>query len=204
MPSKLTNRQRVFVELYLTLWNATEAARQAGYKNPNQLGPRQLVQVGIQKAIQDRIAEKKATADEVLMRLTAQSRGDMGDCLNGYGVPDIDLIRKAGKTALIKKLKSRTITGETAEIHEIEIELYDAQAATVQLGKALNVFASEAPQVNVTNNLAVIGVRPVDYRAGLADLAPGPMGDSDAPGPNEGVGDGAPLGEDGPGGSVSP
>ncbi len=29
--SNLTNKQRVFVELYLTLWNATEAAKQAGY-----------------------------------------------------------------------------------------------------------------------------------------------------------------------------
>lgn len=199
--AKLTNKQRVFVELYLTLWNATEAARQAGYaaKNADVQGPRLLGNVGIQKVIEARIAEKTATADEVLMRLTSHSRGTMDDFLSPMGLIDIDQARERGVMALVKKIKQHTThisksDGEDIEHHDIELELYDAQAATVQLGKALNVFASEAPQVNVTNNLAIVGVTTVDYRAALADLAPGPMEDYPAPGQGEIPGDGETLG----------
>lgn len=175
--SKLTNRQRVFIELYLTLWNATEAARQAGYspKTAQEQSSRLLSNVIVKQAIEARIAEKTATADEVLMRLTSHSRGTMDDFLDGERL-SIEQARTRDQLHLIKKYKvtRRLEPGDEprATIETVELELYDAQAATVQLGKALNVFGSEAPQVNVTNNLAVIGVRAVDYRTGLAALAP--------------------------------
>ncbi len=197
---KLTNRQRVFVELYLTLWNGTEAARQAGYspRTANEQAARLLAKVSVKQAVEARIADKTATADEVLMRLTSHSRGTMDDFVVGDYI-DLDRARQRGMMHLVKKFKVTTTTivndnGDGVETHKTELELYDAQAATVQLGKALGVFASEAPQVTVNNNLAVIGVRPVDYRVGLADLAPGPMGDSDSPSANEGAGDGEAVG----------
>ncbi len=201
----LTNRQRVFVELYLTLWNATEAARRAGYseRTANEQAARLLAKVSVREAIEKRVTEHKATADEVLMRLTSHSRGTMDDFLNGFGLIDIQQARERGVMPLIKKIKQRTTTiskesGEDIETHDIELELYDAQAATVQLGRALGVFAADQqPPIVVNNNLAVIGVRAVDYRAGLADLAPGPISDSDALSADESPGDGPALGEDG-------
>jgi phage terminase small subunit len=207
--SKLTNRQRVFVELYLTLWNATEAARQAGYKNPNVIGPRKLVEVSTQALIKERLAPLQATADEVLAVLTSHLRSDISDFLDDNGLIDIQRARAGKKLRVVKRIKQHTTRisktdGEDIEYHDIDIELYDAQSAADKLGKALGVFASEAPQVNVTNNLAVIGVRAVDYRAGLTDLAPGPIGDSPASGGDESGSDGAPLGEDSPGRDVSP
>lgn len=200
--NKLTNRQRVFVELYLTLWNATEAARQAGYspKTANEQASRLLANVSVKQAVETRIAEKTATADEVLMRLTAHSRGNMDDFIGPLDRIDLDQARARGVMPLIKKLKQRTTTiskdsGEDIETHEVEIELYDAQAATVQLGRARGVFAADqAPLVNVTNNLAIVGVTSVDYRAALADLAPGPVEDHPAPGEGEIPGDGPALG----------
>jgi hypothetical protein len=204
MMNKLTNRQRVFVELYLTLWNATEAARQAGYsgRSANVTGPRLLVNASVQKAIEHRIAEKTATADEVLMRLTDHSRSSMADFINDFGTIDIDKARAAGKMHLIKKLKQHTTRisktdGEDVEYHDIEIELYDAQAATVQLGRARGVFNADqtnAPQVTVTNQLAIVGVTSVDYRSAIADLAPGPVADLPAPGADEVLSDGPALG----------
>jgi hypothetical protein len=49
----LSDKQHAFVAAYLgkAEQNATEAARIAGYKHPNQQGPRLLVNVGIQEAI---------------------------------------------------------------------------------------------------------------------------------------------------------
>jgi len=186
---KLTNRQRVFVELYLTLWNATEAAKQAGYskKTANEQASRLLANVSVKAAVAERLSEKHATAEEVIARLTAHSRGNMDDFIGPLHRIDIDQARERGVMSLVKKIKEKTTTiskseGEDIETHEIEIELYDAQAATVQLGKALGVFASEAPQVTVNNNLALIGIKPIEYRNGLTSLEARPIPDSDAPG----------------------
>lgn len=190
--AKLTNRQRVFVELYLTLWNATEAARQAGYsaKTAQEQSSRLLSNVIVKSEIERQIKDLTATREEVFERLTAHSRGNMADFLDGYGLIDIDKARTARKLSLVKKIKQHTTRiskkdGEDVEYHDIELELYDAQAATVQLGKLLGMYASEAPQVTVNNNLAMIGIRPIDYRTGLAALAPGSVSDTDASGNDE-------------------
>ena len=129
----LTNKQRVFVEEYLKCWNATEAARRAGYKHPNVRGPENVVKRSIQAKIAERLAEKAMDADEVLARLGDQARGDLGDFLDldDKGVR-INLGKSPGKTHLIKKVR------ETE--HGLAIELYDAQSALEKLGRALGLF----------------------------------------------------------------
>lgn len=81
MSEGLTGRQRVFVEAYLDCLNATEAARRAGYAEPNKQGPRLLVNVGIRAALDAGLRERTLPKDEVLARLTAHARGDMADFL---------------------------------------------------------------------------------------------------------------------------
>jgi hypothetical protein len=58
---------------------------------------------------------------------------------------DLEKARALGVMPLIKKLKQRTTTiskerGEDVETHEVELELHDAQAATVQLAKILGKY----------------------------------------------------------------
>jgi phage terminase small subunit len=147
----LSNKQQVFVNEYLRCWNATEAARVAGYSHPNQQGPRLLVNVGIAEEIRQRIAEKAMGADEVLLRLAEHARGDMGDFLDitsmGF-VIDLSKAKELGITHLIKKVKMRTQTsiskeGIETETHDTEIELYDAQAALVHLGRHHVLFTDK-------------------------------------------------------------
>jgi phage terminase small subunit len=142
----LTNKQQAFIQHYLTCWNATEAARRAGYseKTARAIGSENLTKPDIQTAINSRIREFQATADEVLLRLTSHSRGDMDDFVVGDYL-NLDRARALGKMHLIKKLKIRTTTvskpeGEDIETHDVEVDLYDAQSATVQLGRALGLF----------------------------------------------------------------
>lgn len=77
--TKLTGKQSVFIEEYLRCWNATEAARVAGYAHPNKDGPENLVKAGIADLIKARIAEKAMSADEVLIRLAEHARGSLED-----------------------------------------------------------------------------------------------------------------------------
>lgn len=94
----LTNKRRVFVEEYLKCWNATEAARRAGYGSPNNQGPRLLVNASIQQAIKERLSALQMDADEILAGLTEQARGNLGDFFKlveewtYYPLPSYDII----------------------------------------------------------------------------------------------------------------
>jgi len=133
----MNRKQQVFVSEYLQCWNATEAARRAGYKHPNKQGPKLLVNIGIAEAIRARIAEKAMSADEVLIRLADHARGTMADFLdidpNGNARINLEKARLAGKLHLVKTFADGPKTG-------IKIDLYDAQAALSLIGKAYGLF----------------------------------------------------------------
>lgn len=158
--AKLTDKQRIFIEAYLTCWNATEAARQAGYAGNDAtlavVGSENLRKPQIQGAIQERLKEKAMGADEVLARLADEARGSMADFMTIHesplvkpgGIPikdhegkpiiryfpelDLKKAEERGKLHLIKKL--------TYTAHGPSIELYDAQAAKQLLGKHHGLF----------------------------------------------------------------
>ena len=140
----LTTKQQVFVESYLACWNASEAARRAGYseKTAYSIGAENLTKPEIQAAIQARLTELKASADEVVVRLTEHARGSLADFLRisgdgelrGFDLSDdkpLHLLKKAS----ISKRTYKDTTEET-----VTIELYDAQAALSLLGKHHKLF----------------------------------------------------------------
>lgn len=147
----MTPKQQIFVNEYLKCWNATEAARRAGYEgNENTLssvGYENLRKPDIDDAISRRLQENAMSADEVLMRLADQARGDVGDFVSfqeGLRLPIIDLAKSKDKTHLIKKIKY-------GKDGQIEFELYDAQSALVHLGKAHGLFTDKV-QVSGPND----------------------------------------------------
>ena len=137
----LTAKRQAFVDEYLKCWNASEAARVAGYAAPGQQGHRLLKDVEISEEIQQRVSERAMSADEVLIRLSDMARGSMDDFVSfvpGIKLPFLDLAKaqQAGKFGLVKKLKY-------GKDGEVEFELYDAQAALVQLGKVHKLFTDK-------------------------------------------------------------
>lgn len=81
MAGGLTEKQKRFVDFYIQTGNATDAARKAGYKHPNQVGPENLVKLGIRAAIDARLKEieniRIADAAEVMQFLTSALRGEL-------------------------------------------------------------------------------------------------------------------------------
>jgi len=188
----LSNKRMAFVEEYLSCWNATEAARRIGYKHPNMAGPRLILNDGVATSIRERIAEKAMSADEVLRRLAEHARGDIGDFLDiskvGFEV-DLATAFEAGITHLIKKVKMHTVTtlskdGVETETNTVEIELYDAQAALVQLGRYHKLFTDKTDVTSGGEKLE-LEIKGINYRTTIADLAPRSMGNSDSPGESE-------------------
>ena len=137
----MTNKQRLFVEHYLKCWNATRAAERAGYAVPKQAGSRLLSYVAIKEQIDERLAEKAMDADEVLVRLAEQARGDGTEYLTIGGSIDMAGLIADGKQHLVKKVKHRTITDKNGNIIEYrEVEFHDTQNALVQLGRHHKLF----------------------------------------------------------------
>ena len=156
-PKPLSPKRRRFVEAYLATWNASEAARQAGYAKADRQGPRLLRFVEVQAAISQRLKESAMQADEVLNRLADQAKVNIADFVTESeftpvdkdGNPlepmqmiqlDWDAIRKYGH--LIKSIKM-TANGPA-------IELHDGQKALELIGRHLALF---------TDNIAMPGAK---------------------------------------------
>ena len=128
----LTKKRRVFIEEYLRCWNGAEAARRAGYKHPRNQASYLLTILNIQEEIERRIEELAMQADEVLLRLAEQARGLSSEYFTPSGKLDVAAIVADDKTHLIKKTKQTK--------YGLEVELYDAQHALVDIGRALGLF----------------------------------------------------------------
>lgn len=145
----LVPKQRAFVEEYVKCWNASEAARRAGYseKTAGSIGHENLKKPEISAEIERRVAESKMSSDEVLVRLADEGRGSLGDFMDiaEDGLPQWNFKKAeaANKLHLMRKIKTKTVTthrtrGEVEEdITEVEVslELYSAQAAKEILAK---------------------------------------------------------------------
>jgi phage terminase small subunit len=148
---KLTNKERAFIEHYLQCWNASDAARRAGYssKTAGSIGHENLKKPEISSEIKRRLEELQAGADEVVTRLTSHARGSMKDfvVVNDDGTATIDLVKaqSLNQLHLIKKLKVTRRQLKDGESEAVtEFELYDAQGALVTLGRAHGLFVDKS------------------------------------------------------------
>jgi len=137
----LNNKQRVFIDEYLICLNASEAARRAGYNGKsNVVGSQLLANISISEEITRLLKERHLSADAVLARLGEMAASNLSDFADIETYADLANARKRGY--LVKKFK-RKITRDKSgsEYEEVELELYDAQAALVHIGKAHGLFA---------------------------------------------------------------
>ena len=175
---KLTNKQQVFISEYLRCFNASEAARRAGYTSKaNVIGSQLLANPSISAEIQARLAEVHMSADEAL-KLTADiARGDVSDFMAigsmGFSL-DLQAALEAGKTNLIKKVSQKTITvngkNEDKETHIIDIELYDRQAALRDILKVHGRFTDKVDLSNSDGTLKPETLKPSEIAARVAAL----------------------------------
>lgn len=138
----LSAKRQAFVEHYLKCWNASEAARLAGYseRTAGVQAHDLLKNPEIREAIVARLKELKMGADEVLIRLTEQAQGAaqyLIDVKGNLPFMDWERLQSEGKLHLIKKL-SYTSDGRP------QVEFYDAQTALIQLGRAHGLFTDRS------------------------------------------------------------
>lgn len=144
---ELSDKQKIFVEVYLRTLNATEAARQAGYAHPADSGYENLRKPEIRKLIAVRLSQEKVETSEVLARAVRQMRGSLSDFLNfdklvaQQPVLDLDQARERGQLHLVKKIEYTDLGGIK------KIELYSAENARRDLMQHLGLLESGDKQV---------------------------------------------------------
>jgi hypothetical protein len=134
----MTNRQKIFVEKYLTHFNASRAAREAGYKQKsNVAGSNLLKNPKIQNILDHRIKDFQVEATEAAFRLQEivnVSIGDFIDIIDSQTVRfNLIKAKELGVLGVVKRyyfLKDGTIYG---------IELYDKMKALLALAKVLKI-----------------------------------------------------------------
>lgn len=169
----LRNRQKAFVEAYLRSWNATQAAKDVGYseKTAYSMGPRLLKDVEVAALLQERLAEMKMSADEVLLLLADHAHANLKHFTNvteeGFVYFDFNKPGALEHFHLIKKIKSKRSRriegrGDNAEAWEdesVEVELHDAQTALDKLGRHHKLFTDDMPPVNL--HLTIDGLQAI-------------------------------------------
>lgn len=173
---KLTHKQRLFVEYYcgISNGNATDAARRAGYSDPNAHAHRMAVNGGIQTAIRQRYSEAAMDAKECLARLGAQARATLADVTelipvyeerDGKSCPWPRKVTRYLLDLDWKKLHETGLIHQVAEIkwtqHGPSIKLHDVQGALLAIA---NAHGLNKAQVEFSGD---IGVTVREYPEGL-------------------------------------
>jgi phage terminase small subunit len=167
----LSPKRRRFVEAYLQTWNASEAARQAGYKNdPNTAGPRLMANDGIKAAIAARMKQIAMKSDEVLLRLTQQASNEAAAYIRDDGTVDLARLISDGKSHLIKGTK-------WDRRGNLIVEFYDAQAALTLIGRAQRIFVEQVDLHQHMDQVSVNVYLPDNGRGGQVEQGSGDEAD---------------------------
>ena len=145
----LSYRKRLFVEFYIgeSAGSAADAARRAGYRWPEKLGPRLVKESGVRAAIDARVETAAMAANEVLARVADVASADMLDFIEvdneGGCKVDMKVVKRLGLGHLIKRLR---INKDGTQNIELEARL----PALLKLGEHYNLWKGEAqPQLTL-------------------------------------------------------
>lgn len=171
-------KEKAWLAEYLKTFNATEAARRAGYKWPRRIGSRKKQKFADE--ISAALKERVMSAEEALAHLSDQARADISPYVDENGI-NLKKLKEAGLGHLIKS--ARRV--RTANDDRLEVEVYDKQAALVHIGRHHGLFSDvtvhkgdEEKPIRHKFDLSDI---PFEVLAGLAtgDGPPAPEGSTE-------------------------
>lgn len=142
---KLTEKQERFIDYYIELGNATEAAKKAGYseRTAYSIGNENLKKPEIKKQIEERLKELEdkriAKAEEVLKYLTSVMRGEETEEVvvvegSGDGKSEARTIRK--EVSAREKIRAAELLGRRYALFTDKVDM-DIDAGTEKLDSIL-------------------------------------------------------------------
>lgn len=172
MSRGLSRKRQAFVNEYLQCWNATKAAKKAGYseKTAYSSGQRLLKKDEVSDEIDKRVKEMCMSGDEALKLLADQARGTLDDCMdidkNGKISLNFYKAKEKGKLHLIKSI--------TPTANGLKVELYSSQRALELIAKSQGLLTDQ--KIDINNEVKII-VERKDSKSKPADTDPETDGD---------------------------
>jgi phage terminase small subunit len=150
----LTPKEKRFVEAYCgrARFNATKAAREAGYSptNAGRYGSRLARRPRVKRAIVKRLERMAITDAEIEARMAEFARGSVAPFLSvdSEGETVVSLSTRTAQRALhlVRKVKARKQIRKDRDGSEIvdrtiDLELHDAKDATAQLARMRGMYS---------------------------------------------------------------
>lgn len=178
--AELTGKQQAFLAAYLgpANFNATEAARQAGYAdNEASLGVeghRLLRNAKVAEALNRAWEARGLTPEEIIGRLSDIATGSLADFVDvddQVFLLNLSKAKQAGKLHLLKKLKHSKFG--------VEIELHSPLEALDKLARVHQLFADQIVNIDVEFINIILAALPDEYRAGVRAALEGAGGSAD-------------------------
>lgn len=138
--TNLTRKELAFIDEYFICGlRGADAARRVGSKSPRMYAHRMLSNVNVQAEIDKRLTRHKMSAAMVLARLSDMAMSNIADFADISDASDLKKYRH--KAHVIKKFK-KTVhhTRDNETFTTIELELYGADSALVNLGRHYKLF----------------------------------------------------------------
>jgi hypothetical protein len=168
LTKRISNRKwRLFIDRYFELnMNATKAYQDVygcSYDAARTNGANLLAKANIKEEIDRRMAEKAMGADEVLARLADQARGDIGDFAS---IKDSIDLANHPQSHIVKKFKKQIYHPKNGSPYEeIELELYDAHAPLVDIGRVHTLFSDRVEHTGKDGG-------PIEFKEAIVELPP--------------------------------
>ena len=137
----LSKKQRLFIDNYLQCWNATQAAKDAGYseRTAYSIGPENLNKPEIAEEVERRLAESAMSADEALDRLGNIARNSIEEFIDidedGHIKLALNKAKEAGVLHLVK--------GIVPTANGLKLELHDSLRALELIAKHHGLFTDK-------------------------------------------------------------
>lgn len=148
----LTPKQRLFVAEYIIDFNASRAARAAGYslKTAGRIGQENLqkpvITAAIEEAIEERLRQVGVTKSRILEELASLGFSNMADYIEvdqaGRAAVDLTELTRA-QTAAIQEITSEAVGGGAARVIRTKFKLADKKPSLELLGKHLKLFTEK-------------------------------------------------------------
>ena len=143
-----SDKERIWLTEYLECWNATEAARRAGYAWPEKQGPAKRAK--FEDEISDALTQYAMGKEEAMARLAEIARGTWSEYITPKGDVDIAKIVEDGNAHLIVEIRD-TREGRV-------YKFCDMQGALVDILKTHGAFVERHEVTGeITTAIRVIG-----------------------------------------------
>lgn len=155
-------KMRKWLHYFFKHFNKTRAAREAGYKNPENSG--RDCYIVLKPFIEQEFRKQHISAGEVAVKFAQMATFDPTEYISPDGFLNFELLKKSGLGWMIEEISSRQVKDEDGKYHPVYTMKFHSQAKALEI---LGRYLGMEKQINIGNVIvspkAFVEVSPNDW-----------------------------------------